>query len=113
MAQLRYTEEFKERACVLYAELQSSKKVAAILGCSHYAVQQWVKQATKKSAPIPNNRQTDGINPLLLKMANGNDLTPFIGKDITKMQPREIWDFLRAINVKGDIIIEQRIKLCQ
>lgn len=25
-------------------------------------------------------------------------------RDITTMQPREIWDFLRAINVKGTII---------
>ena len=51
------------------------------------------------------------INPLLLNMAQGNDLTPFIGKDITKMQPREIYAFLRLLNIHGTLTTTNTIEL--
>ena len=77
----RYTQDFKDNAVLMYKEIRNAKKVAEQLGVSHFAVCSWIKKANA-------NKQTEGINPLLLNMAQGNDLTPFVGKDITKMQPR-------------------------
>ena len=100
----RYTQDFKDSAVLMYNEIRNAKKVAEQLGVSHYAVCSWIKKANA-------NKQTEGINPLLLNMAQGNDLTPFVGKDITKMQPREIYAFLRLLNIHGKITTKTIIDL--
>lgn len=68
-------------------------------------------EKAKKAASANSVASTGNINPNLLRLANGNDLTAYVGRDITQMQPREIWDFLRLLNVKGDFKIEQTIHL--
>lgn len=110
MAKIKYTEEFKEEALRAYKELGSAKAAGELMGCSHFAVLQWAKKA-KKAASANSVASTGNINPNLLRLANGNDLTAYVGRDITQMQPREIWDFLRLLNVKGDFKIEQTIHL--
>lgn len=100
----RYTQDFKDKAVLMYNEIRNAKKVAEQLGVSHFAVCSWIKKANA-------NKQTEGINPLLLNMAQGNDLTPFVGKDITKMQPREIYAFLRLLNIHGKITTKTTIDL--
>ena len=100
----RYTQDFKDNAVLMYNEIRNAKKVAEQLGVSHFAVCSWIKKANA-------NKQTEGINPLLLNMAQGNDLTPFVGKDITKMQPREIYAFLRLLNIHGKITTKTIIDL--
>lgn len=100
----RYTQDFKDNAVLMYKEIRNAKKVAEQLGVSHFAVCSWIKKANA-------NKQTEGINPLLLNMAQGNDLTPFVGKDITKMQPREIYAFLRLLNIHGKITTKTIIDL--
>lgn len=100
----RYTQDFKDNAVLMYNEIRNAKKVAEQLGVSHFAVCSWIKKTNA-------NKQTEGINPLLLNMAQGNDLTPFVGKDITKMQPREIYAFLRLLNIHGKITTKTIIDL--
>lgn len=100
----RYIQDFKDNAVLMYKEIRNAKKVAEQLGVSHFAVCSWIKKANA-------NKQTEGINPLLLNMAQGNDLTPFVGKDITKMQPREIYAFLRLLNIHGKITTKTIIDL--
>lgn len=100
----RYTQDFKDNAVLMYNEIRNAKKVAERLGVSHFAVCSWIKKANA-------NKQIEGINPLLLNMAQGNDLTPFVGKDITKMQPREIYAFLRLLNIHGKITTKTIIDL--
>jgi len=101
----RYTQDFKDNAVLMYNEIRNAKKVAERLGVSHYAVQSWIKKANQQNKP------TGEINPLLVNMAQGNDLTPFIGKDITKMQPREIYAFLRLLNIHGTLTTTNTIEL--
>lgn len=103
----RYTQEFKDSAVRMYNEIRNAKKVADNLGVSHYAVQSWIKKANERKQP----QATSDINPLLLSMAQGNDLTPYIGKDITKMLPREIYAFLRLLNIHGKITTTFTIEL--
>lgn len=103
----RYTQDFKDNAVAMYYEIRNAKKVADNLGVSHYAVQSWIKKANERKQP----QATSDINPLLLSMAQGNDLTPYIGKDITKMQPREIYAFLRLLNIHGKITTTNTIEL--
>lgn len=101
----RYSQEFKDSAVRMYNEIRNAKKVADNLGVSHYAVQSWIKKANEQRKP------NGEINPLLLNMAQGNNLTPFIGKDITKMQPREIYAFLRLLNIHGTLTTTNTIEL--
>jgi hypothetical protein len=109
MGTKRYSEEFKREALDAYKQLGSAKAAGELVGCSHFAILQWAKKA--KAASVNVDDRTKDINPCLLKLANGNDLTAYIGRDITQMMPREIWDFLRLLNVKGDFKIEQTIHL--
>lgn len=44
-------------------------------------------------------------------MADGNDLSAFVGKEICKMTPREIYKFLELLNIKGDLMVVQKIRL--
>lgn len=109
MGNKKYTEEQKQEALELYEQMKSAKAVAELIGCSHLTVLQWAKKARAKNQPTQS--KTGNINPNLLRLAGGNDLTAYIGRDITQMQPREIWDFLRLLNIKGDFNIVQTIHL--
>jgi uncharacterized protein YjcR len=115
----RYKDEDKAEVLRLLAEGYTYKEVAELTGVSLTSIDNWKNGPARKAkreitrtgdAPARQSPAT-GINPLLIKMANGNDLTEFIGKDITKMQPREIFRFLGLINVKGELVISQKIKI--
>lgn len=113
----RYTDDKKAEVLHLLAEGYTYKEVAELTGVSTSSIDTWkngpARKAKRQTTRTGDNRQSPatGINPLLIKMANGNDLTEFIGKDITKLQPREIFRFLGLINVKGELVISQKIKL--
>lgn len=105
MAHKHYSkQEINEALSVLRAGASVSE-VAALVGASDNTVRRWRREDMKNG--ITENK----INPLLQQLAGSNDLSRFVGRDITTMQPREIWDFLRAINVKGTIITQQSISL--
>lgn len=132
MARATHSQEFKDKAVMMYMDGKSSYAVAKEMGISHMSVQAWVKESGFEIRPrsshadgtgkrqtlgvslgepkIPK-REGGGINPLLLSMANGNDLSAFVGKEITKMTPREIYKFLELLNIKGRLVIEQEIIL--
>ena len=129
MATSTYTQEFKDKAVMMYIDGKSSQDVGRELGISHMTVQAWVKksgfetrkpgrhtdaeekQVVSMSAPLPPKKTDGDINPLLLSMADGNDLSAFVGKEICKMTPREIYKFLELLNIKGDLMIVQKIRL--
>ena len=127
MAFRKITKEFKDSAVEMYIENQNASEVAKELGVSRESLLNWVKAAgfevnTKPrktsscqetaSAPQSDIKNEDiQINSLLLNMAQGNDLTPFVGKDITKMNPREIFKFLELLNIEGTITIKQKVRL--
>lgn len=134
-----YTQEFKDKAVMLYLEGMNSYQVAEKMGCSHCTVQAWVKdsgfemrtpgkprkegksekggvskaeETIKSDAPsVKPNLSSDSINPLLLSMADGNDLSAFVGKEICRMSPREIYKFLELLNIKGDLVVVQKVRL--
>lgn len=125
MATNTYTQEFKDKAVMMYIDGKSSQDVGKELGISHMTVQAWVKKSgfetrkrgrhtdfeEKQDAPLSakqnvslsvplTSKKTEGdINPLLLSMADGNDLSAFVGKEICKMTPREIYKFLELLNI--------------
>lgn len=109
MARIKYTEEQKQEALDLYEQLKNAKAVAELTGIYHQTICRWA--SAKKAAAQKQLPANKDINPNLLRLVCGNDLTPYIGRDITQMMPREIWDFLRLLNVKGDFKIEQTIHL--
>lgn len=115
------SKELKERAVEMYIDGRSAKEISAELGCSKGSVFNWVAREgfevrdRKGKAIVPKPQPLAvakvDINPLLVNLAQGNDLTPFIGKEICKMQPREIFKFLELLNIKGELKLEQRVKL--
>lgn len=114
-----YKDSVRAEVLHLLAEGFTYKEVAELTGVSTSTIDMWKNGPARKGkreitnvgdCPARQSPVTD-INPLLIKMADGNDLSDFIGKDITKMQPREIFKFLELINVKGELIISQKIKL--
>lgn len=127
MGFVSYPQETKDRAVEMYIDGKSAKEVADTVGCSLQAVLTWTREAgfdvrpkggevkAKDHATTPpaKNCQKDRkqINPLLLNLAGDNDLTPYIGKEIVKMTPREIFEFLELVGVEGEIVIKQRVKL--
>lgn len=129
MAKSIYSQEFKDKAVMMYIDGKSSKEVGDELGISHMSVQAWVKKAgfetrrpgknngaeekqvVSMSAPLPPKKADGDINPLLLSMADGNDLSAFVGKEICKMSPREIYKFLELLNIKGDLVVVQKVRL--
>lgn len=129
MATNTYTQEFKDKAVMMYIDGKSSMEIGKELGVSHMSVQAWVKksgfetrkpgnhsraekiQDISKSTPLPPKKTEGDINPLLLSMADGNDLSAFVGKEICKMTPREIYKFLELLNIKGDLMVVQKIRL--
>lgn len=112
-----YPEEMRANAVALYKECGNMSEVARVLGVSDYTVQRWLHKAGVKhyrflateGKTTPANQ--GDINPLLLSMADGNDLTKWQGRDITTMQPREIYAFLKDINIHGQLFVNQKITI--
>jgi len=129
MAKSTYSQEFKDKAVMMYIDGKSSMEIGKELGVSHMSVQAWVKKAgfetrrpgknngaeekqtVSMSAPLPPKKTDNDINPLLLSMADGNDLSAYVGKEICKMSPREIYKFLELLNIKGDLVVVQKVRL--
>lgn len=105
MAHKHYSKQEISEALSVLRTGATVSEVAALVGASDNTVRRWRRRDLKNGTPEKK------INPLLQQLAAGNDLSRFVGRDITTMQPREIWDFLRAINVKGTIITQQSISL--
>ena len=105
---IRYSQETKDKAVQLYRKIGSAKRVADMIGCSHYAVQTWLTKAgiatwmTGKNEPVQQKSRIT-TNPLLLKIANGNDLSRWDGRYVLTLSPRELQDLLRALNFKGHL----------
>lgn len=121
MGYINHAQEFIDKAVEMYIDGKTARAIGKELGCSPSSVLTWVKKSgfelreayakpTTKTVPKQTEKNND-INPLLLAMANGNDLSGFVGKEICKMQPREIYKFLELLNIKGELRIEQRVKL--
>lgn len=106
---IHYTQEQKQEAIELYDQLKNLRQVAELTGIYPSTISRWVNGKNAEKQKL--TKADSNINPNLLRLANGNDLTAYVGRDITQMQPREIWDFLRLLNVKGDFKIEQTIHL--
>lgn len=117
MARNQFTQAQKDEAVQLYKSGLGSYTIAKRIGCSYKAVLNWVKNAgipsqgrfnlqPKQPTPTPTKGE---INANLLRMAGKNSLTPYVGRVITEMQPREIYDFLRLLNLQGTLTIKQTI----
>lgn len=112
-----YPKEMRDQAVELYKKCENMSQVARELGVSDYTVQRWLHKAGIKNyrflaleeRTTPANQ--GDINPLLLSMADGNDLTKWQGRDITTMQPREIYAFLKDINIHGQLFVNQKITI--
>lgn len=119
MGRGKYSPEVKKQVLQLVQEGWSIKDIVEMTGVSSTTIDNWKfnrlqkKTLTGKEHAAIFAENEKNINPLLLNLAKGNDLTPFVGKKITEMQPREIFKFLETLNIKGELIIEQKIKLCQ
>ena len=117
MKKKEYNNDERAEVLRLVNEGYTYKEVAELTGVSTSTIDNWkngpARNAKLQTTRTGDNRQSPatGINPLLIKMASGNDLSEFIGKDITKLQPREIFRFLGLINVKGELVISQKIKI--
>lgn len=126
MGYISYPKETKDKAVEMYIDGKAADTIAAEIGCSNKAVLTWVQNAgfetrgrggSRKRTTSINLHATNctadskGINPLLLSLAGDNDLTPYIGKEITKMQPREIFRFLELLNIQGKLTLKQTVTL--
>lgn len=126
MAYTNYPQETKDKAVEMYIDGKTAKEVSDAIGCSLDSVLLWTKKAGFDTRWRGNSRKVQEdpimptvscspdkqqINPLLLSLAGENDLTPYIGKEITKMQPREIFKFLELLNIQGKLTLKQTITL--
>lgn len=117
----QFTKETKDKAVEMYIDGKSAGVIAEEIGCSGKAVLNWVanagfdtrgrggcrNQEPPKKGPVDRKQ----INPLLLNLAGDNNLAPYIGKEIVKMTPREIFEFLELLGIEGEITIKQKVKL--
>lgn len=108
MARVNYTEEKRAEVIELLKSGFSKKEVAEKTGLSYGTIRRWcsLDAQNKKRGYAPGE-----INKSLLELAGDNDLTPYIGKEITKMTVREIITFLRMLGVRGKLTIEQTLKV--
>lgn len=111
-----YTKDEIQTALDLHKEGMSQQSIANIIGCGIASVQRWISKASASSdnnenLPAPPTKAPEPINKLLLNMACGNDLSKWVGRSITSLQPREIYEFLKAINLQGELKSMQTIKI--
>lgn len=105
-----YTRDEIQTALDLHKEGASMRDIAKILGCGISTVHGWIKKASAPKSDA-TKEQDASINKLLLNMACGNDLSKWVGRSITSLQPREIYEFLKAINLEGELKVTQTIKI--
>ncbi len=106
-----YSYDIKARAVQLYREGAPVSDIAQQLGVNRATIGKWANNAGLWRKRPREKKQDEPVNPLLLGMANGNDLSAFRGRTLLSLQPREIWDFLRALNIKGDIQCTQVMQI--
>lgn len=109
----QYTKDEIQAALDLHKEGASYREIANTLGCCIATVGDWVKKSKADSTPkaVPTQTQKVSINNLLLNMACGNDLSKWVGRSITSLSPREIYEFLKAINLQGELKVTQTIRI--
>lgn len=86
----------------------TSFEVAQQIGISDNTIRRW-KQINEQGKK--RGYDTSSVNRSLLELAGDNDLSAYVGKEITRMSLREIITFLRLLGVKGKLTIEQTLKL--
>ena len=123
-------QETREKAVKMYLDGMASNDVGSELGVNGSSVLSWVrsmgfetrkrfektqaKEPTAKTFAVkqPTTPPAKGsINPLLQTLAGDDNLEPYIGKEILKMSPREIFAFLELLGVEGELVIRQKVKL--
>lgn len=105
-----YTKEEIQSALDLHKGGASMRDIAKMLGCGTSTVFGWIKKASAPKSDA-TKVQKERINSLLLNMARGNDLSKWVGRSITSLQPREIYEFLKAINLEGELKVTQTVKI--
>lgn len=105
-----YKKDEIQAALDLHKEGASMRDIAKTLGCGHSTVYGWIKKANSPKSDA-TKEQDAPINKLLLSMACGNDLSKWVGRSITSLQPREIYEFLRAINLEGELKVTQTVRI--
>jgi transposase-like protein len=108
MAAKNYPQETKQEALELLNAGFTSMEVAQQMGISDNTIRRW-KQIHEQGKK--RGYDTSSINRSLLELAGDNDLSAYVGKEITRMSLREIITFLRLLGVKGKLTIEQTLKL--
>ena len=108
MARISYPEEKKIEALELLNAGFTSLEVSKQMGISDNTIRRW-KQINEQGKK--RGYDTSSINRSLLELAGDNDLSAYVGKEITRMSLREIITFLRLLGVKGKLTIEQTLKL--
>ena len=108
MARVDYTEEKRAEVLGLVRSGFSKKEVAEKTGLPYGTICRWcnLDAQNQKRGYAPGE-----INKSLLELCGDNDITPYIGKEITKMTVREIITFLRLLGVRGKLTIEQTLKV--
>lgn len=108
MARKGYPEEKKIEALELLNAGFTSIEVAQQMGINYNAIRRW-KQLNEQGKK--RGYDTSSVNKSLLELAGDNDLSAYVGKEITRMSLREIITFLRLLGVKGKLTIEKTLKL--
>lgn len=106
-----YSKNEIQKAIDLHRGGASKSEIARTLGCGYSSVNRWIQGTSQHANAAPTEKQQEPINNLLLNMARGNDLSKWSGRPITSLSPREIYDFLKAINVKGELKVTQTISI--
>lgn len=108
MSAKSYPQETKQEALELLNAGFTSMEVAQQMGISDNTIRRW-KQINEQGKK--RGYDTSSVNRSLLELAGDNDLSAYVGKEITRMSLREIITFLRLLGVKGKLTIEQTLKL--
>lgn len=102
-----YTDEEKAAALGLVKDGLSLREVSQKTGISIGTLSKW----SHDQKVVTNKNHVGTINKSLLALAGDNDLSQYVGREITTMTVREIVTFLRLLGVKGKLTIEQTIKV--
>lgn len=105
MANVSYTDEQREAALGLLNDGLTMREAAEKTGISVGTLCKW------NNSQKANSKNSGFIHKSLLDLAGDNDLTPYVGREITKMTVREIVTFLRLLGVRGRLTIEQTLKV--
>ena len=114
-----YTEEMREKAYALldegYALLDEGyapREVAAKLGVAPNTIYTWkCRREAKESKLSAPEAERVAVNPLLLQLSAGNDLSKWAGREVLSLQPRELFALLRALNIEGELTLTQKVNI--